>query len=383
MKVRFFAFLAILVLVAGLVPVAAAQDDTSAQINCLNLSKDDCTIVQTSLDNLNKIDSLTPSFSLTEAIAGAEAVAPGMGLDSSADIKGSGALVLDRDVLKSDTPYKGATMSFDITGTSNMNGKDTPVDASIALVDGVLYWKDSTTGDWKGVAVADIKDHAADFMTAMMSMNSSSSGMMGGMMGSMMPAIMGQMGQMNGANPGTDMSAMGDHLTAMLQIPGFVKQERLDDADLLGQKMAVFAYTGDIGVLLKSKDFQKTVNDAMSSMSSGAQSGGAGGQMALMIPALLESTTGTVKLTRWIGTDDQFIHQVALDVDCTIDLFGSAASANSKATPIPPITLKVNVTFTMDKINSTTAPTAPDGATIIPADSLFPKPESTPEATPA
>lgn len=385
MKIRLLAFLAILVLVAGIVPVAAAQNNPDPQkLNCLNLSTDDCAIVQASLDNINNMNSFSLTMSVTEALAGAEAIAPGMGLDSSTDLKGSGAVVIDHAAMTSDAPYNGVSMSFDVTGNSSSNGTAQPVDTSFVLVDGVVYFKDDS-GAWKGVAIDDMMKHPEVMQGLMASIPGTS------MMGMSLPpemlnGMMGDMGQFGGTSAQGAMGNLNlgglDPMT-LLDIPGFISQKRLADEDMMGQTMQVFAYTGDIGTLLQSSDLQQALTDAMSGgAASGAPSGGMGGQMAMMIPALLQSTTGTMTVTRWIGADDQFMHQVSLVVDAQIDLFGGAP-ASSKVTPIPPITLKLDATFGLDKINDTAAPTAPEGATIVSAADLVPTTEGTPEATPA
>lgn len=385
MKIRLLALTLILVLIAGIVPFAAAQDtpDPKQELNCLGLSADDCTIVQTSMDNMSKVNSVSPTVQFTIAIAGASAVAPGMAMDTSTDLQATGAVVIDHEAAASDKPYKGVTLSFDVTGTSNSGTKASPMNVSFALVDGVVYFKDDS-GAWKGIAIDDLMSHPEAMQAIVGNMPGTS--MMGMDLGAqMMPGMMGQMDQMGTLDP-TKSDMANPMLSSLLATPGFLSQTRLADETLMGQNMHVFAYTGDIATALQSADLQKALTDAFTggaAAGGSAAPGGMGGQMGMMIPALLQSTTGTVTLTRWIGADDQFVHQVSLVVDTQIDLFGGMSSSSSKVTPIPPITVKVNMTVSLDKINDTAAPTAPEGATIISAADLIPTPEGTPEATPA
>jgi len=360
MKFRMFALLALLVMLAGIVPFAAAQD--VPDLNCLDLSEADCAIVNAAMENTAKMQSFTQTFSFSQSLSGSNALLGATGgMDSATTAEGGGPIVIDFTQMKGEEPYKGVSMAFEVTGAS---GEDSGT-VSFVIVDGIFYIQ-GEDGAWKGVAISELMQ--MEGMTVMgMDMSMMSPENMAGMAENPMAAL----GEME----------MGDfNLQSVLEIPGFLKQERLADETVDGQNMAVFAYTADISALFQSEEVTTALSEAVAGMMSSGASSGQGGammqQMGAMLPVILESTVGEVTLTRWIGVDDQFAHRLELDVSATIDLFGGATSDN--VTPIPPIEFKLNLLVDLTDINATTAPTAPEGATIVPVEEFMPNPEATP-----
>ncbi len=361
MKSRIFALLALVVLMAGIVPLAAAQEVPN--LNCLDLSEADCAIVNAALENTANMQSFTQTFSFSQSLSGADMLMAGMGpaggsMDSATTAEGSGPIAIDLTQMAGDEPYKGVSMAFEVTGTS---GTDSGT-VSFVIVDGIFYIQDED-GAWKGVAISDLMQ--MDGMTVF-GMNMSPE-QMAGMASDPMSAL-------------TEVKAGDLDLASVLQIPGFLTQTRLADETVDGQNMAVFSFTADLATLFQTEAVKQALSETIAGlMSSGAASGQGGAmmqQMGAMFPVLLESTTGAVTLTRWIGVDDQFAHRLELDISAIIDLFGGATSAN--VTPIPPIEFKLNLTVDMTDINATAAPTAPEGAVIVPASEFIPQPEATP-----
>lgn len=350
MKYRLVIAAVLLALCAALVPAAAAQD--FADLNCLNLSEADCIIVTTALNNIARMDSFTQRFSFSQSVSGAEAVVPGMGLDSSTQAQGSGPFVIDREKASPDAPYMGVSMALDVSGqTSGGRQEDRAGETRFVIVDGVFYLKDQVTGEWKGVPVEALIKSQPDAM----SMMSAGSAVMSS------PAALDEILDFN--------------LLELLQTPGFLSQARLADESIDGQTMAVFQFSGDLGALLQNQDAQAALGLALADAMGGG-SGGMSGQLAMMMPVILESTTGTLTLTRWIGVDDGFAHRIAINIDAAIDLFGGAGASN--ATPIPPILVNLNLTVDLAAINATAAPTAPAGAVMVSPQELLPQPQATP-----
>lgn len=361
MKFRLFALVVLVALIAGIVPFAAAQD-APPDLNCLGLSEADCAIVTAANDNFPNVQSFSDNFAFSASITGADAVMGGMGnmaIDTNVSAEGSGTFAIDHSLMTEEAPYAGVSMSMDVTGQSN--GGSAPF--SFVIVDGNFYIKDAETGAWKGSAISELASQ--DDMT-----------MFGMPMGDMMSGDMTQMGDME-HNP---------MLAGLLQLPGLLTQERLADETIDGANTAVFAYTLDLATLFSSPDVQKAVSDLMTQAMAANSQAGANSQassamaqqMMGMFPIILQSTTGSVTFKRWVGVDDQFVHKFELDVNGQIDLFGGAASTSSNVTPIPPIEVKLNLAVNLSNINATTAPVAPEGATIVPANELFPNPEATP-----
>ncbi|MBL8162352.1 MAG: hypothetical protein JNJ61_10240 [Anaerolineae bacterium] len=354
MKYRLLILVVLLALSAALVPAAAAQD--IADFNCLNLSEADCTIVTTALNNIANMDSFTQSFSFNQSISGADAVVPGMGLDSSTQSQGSGPFVVNREQINGETPYMGVSMAFDVNSQASGGGQeDRAGDVSFVIVDGVFYLKDQETGGWKGAPI-----------DAMMDNHEGAVSMMG--MGSTMMTNPAELDEIR---------VFDINLVDLLQTPGFLSQSRLADESVDGQTMAVFAFSGDLAVLLQDEDVQAALGTVLAEAMSGSSGSGMSGQFAMMMPVILESTTGTVTVTRWIGADDGFAHRIAINLDAAIDLFGGSTATN--ATPIPPILVNVNLTVDIAGINDTAAPTAPADAVMVTPEELMPMPEATPE----
>jgi hypothetical protein len=369
MKARLWVCLLIGLLILSVLP-AAAQDDHKeelAALNCLGLSEADCAIVEGSMQH--DITSFGIDFSFTTSSANTEDIAiPGLG--GAVDVQGSGTVNVDKSAMTEENPLAGIAVAFDIT--ANMTDEEGPTthDVNFVLADGNIYIHNAA-GEWVGTSVADIMEHPEALQ-----------GMMGNMSFMGMPMPMGQMMQMGPGAMSGDLEDMGEmmgdfDLERILSLPGFLNQSRLDDETVDGQTMSVFAFTADLGVLLQDEDVQTALSGMMSQGMSGAGGNNPmAGQMAAMMPVVLQNTTGTVTLTRWIGADDGLPHRVMVDVQAAIDLFGEASGNN---TPIPPITFSVTLDVKLSGLNDTPAPSAPEGATVVPVEEFF---GTTPEATP-
>jgi hypothetical protein len=243
-------------------------------------------------------------------------------------------------------------VAMDISGSATTSDGEQSGDVNFVVADSNLYIQDADSGAWRGSALADLAENSDDITVFAMPLHDVIGMGMGSMDSEMLPENFDVMG--------------------LLQTPGFLNQERLADETVGGQNMAVFAYTADLGVLLANEDFQAAVSE-MSAAASDSEDPMAQ-QMAMMLPILLENASGTVTLTRWIGVDDQLPYRVTLVVDTAVDL----GIKSGNGTAVPPIEVKLDFAVDLSDINSTTAPTVPADATIVPADELFPNPEIVP-----
>jgi hypothetical protein len=333
---------------------AAAQDQTSdhpfAALNCVGLSDADCAIVQGALENTATIKSFNQSFIFSFSISNASQIVKGV--DTSVSAQGSGTVAVDHAKM-ADEPYEAFSMSMDASGKSTDSNGEQSGDASFVIVDGNLYLKNSRTGEWRGAALDDLAQHPEAITFSFMGMPVSQMMQMG--------AGMSMMG-----GDGTP-TVFGLDSMKLLETPGFLSQERLPDDTIDGQTMAVFAYTADIGALLSNPDVQEAFA-AMSDTGADAGSDNAmAQQMALMLPVLLQSTTGTVKLTRWIGADDGLPYRVTVDASAAVDL----GIKSGTGTPVPPIEVNLDFAIDLSDINSAAAPTAPADAKIVPAEEFM------------
>jgi hypothetical protein len=372
MKSRLWICLLMGLLALSILP-AAAQDDADhdfdwAALNCLGLSEADCAIVTASTDNLETIESFSMEFSFSQSSGNTEGMVALPGLGGSVDVQGTMSVAIDHSAMSEDDPSAGVSMALTVTSTKTDGDGTTTNTSNVVIADGNIYIQNAETGEWIGTDVEEL------------SKNGEMASMSGGMSFMGMPMGADQMmGMGMGAMNGEAMAEiMGDFdLEALLALPGFLNQSRLADETVDGQTMNAYAYTADLGVLLQEPSVQNAVTEMMAGNMGGDSPMGA--QMASMMPVLLQNTTGTATLTRWVGADDQLPHRVAVDVQVAIDLFGGASGDN---TPVPPITISLTLDASLRDINSTPTPTAPEGATMQSAEEFLAEGEATPEATP-
>lgn len=345
MKSRFIVLLALLVMIAALVPAVSAQAD----VNCLGLNGDDCTIITTATENIASMQSFTQVFTFELSVSGAAAMTGGMdGVSLKAD--GGGPFVINTSVTD---PAQMLNMGININGSLSGTGDDQSGSFELVVVDGVGYVKNPATSEWKGAKLDELLASFSEQAGAMAGGTSGASG--GGLEGlTSNPAAMGLATAFMSFDP--------------MKIPGFLSQERQADAELMGQKMVAFNYTADVGAFLTSPDFQNLVTQ---SAGVAGQASPDAAQMAMMVPMLAGMASGNVNYSRWVGADDGFIHRIAIAADINLDLSAMMGSSGGSDASMPPINMKMNLTVDLSEINSTTGPTAPEGATIVPAKDLM------------
>ena len=375
MKSRLLLCLLIGLLVLGILPVVAQDDSENplAQLNCLDLSEADCALVG-GMPEHGDLNSFSLEFNFSKSAGNAEDLAiPGLG--DAISVNGTGTVAIDHAAMTEDNPMGGIAASVNVDSSTTTSDGTQAKHVSVVVVDGNLYIQNPDTGEWMGTSLLDLmKTPNAIPGMSFMGMSIPMDQFMG----------LGQqgMGMMGGDEAETTPSPMGDfQLSDILSLPGFISQSRGADETLDGQTMYAFTYTADLSVLLSNKDVQTAISDMFSNMGAGASDNPMMGQMGAMMPVILQNTTGTVTVTRWVGADDHFIHHLALDVEVSIDLFGGG-STSSDSTPIPPITFSITADATLHDINQAAAPTAPEGATVVPASEFMGHAEMTPEATP-
>jgi hypothetical protein len=354
MKLRLTALLLLGLIALGALPVIAQDQAAESALNCLGLSDSDCAFVKQSAENTSKIQSFSHTFTFAASVTNASQIVEG--LDTSVSAQGSGTVAIDSSQMTDAAPYGGISLSLDLSGTISDSDGDKSGDTSLVIADSNVYLKDSDSGAWRGTKLADLAQHPEVLAFSFMGMD--------------IPAA--QIVQM-GAGIGTigsgqigTLKADGMDVMGLLQVPGFLSQTRLPDETVGGQNTAVFAYTADIGVLLSNPDVQKSI--ANMSDSAGGNDNPMVQQMALMLPVLLQNTSGTVTLTRWLGTDDGLPRRVVFDLNAPVDL----GIKSGNGTPIPPIEIKLNLAVDLSAINSTSTPTAPDGATLVSPQQFLP-----------
>ena len=351
--------LLLLVCLLAFVSVASAQTD------CLNLSEADCAIITGAEANSENVKSAQLSFELDFSLGGLEAFAPEAAGGVEFHISGQGPFTSTgtpdpSDLMSGDVAtFMGLiNTSMDMQIDVNVPGEE-PISTpfSFAIVDGTLYFSDPESGEWIGMTGETVSQLADQSMGAMGGLGGSGTG------GAPDPSeLMGQL-------PPELLTALSSiDAEALAATPGFLNYQRLGDEQLMGQNMIPFQFTADFGTLFKSAEFQNAVQQIMqaaATMDTGSDSAEAA-QMMMIVPMFLQGTTGTFNVTQWVGSTDQFVHQVAIDLQGAMDLsMLMGASGGSAGAQMQPITLDLHIQIGFDQINETFDIQAPEGAQML------------------
>lgn len=353
MKSRLLAILLVLVMALVMIPAVSAQEIDP----CLGLSADDCAILQASDAKAEELNSLTMGFNFNLEIGGLATLGAMMG---TADESVPNSITITADAANSPfvafpdatEPLKSFALAMDVNGSvAGTGSSDTSGTTSFVIVDGNFYMKDPASGEWIGFS---LKEAVESGMLAEMGLPFDPAAMLEGDMSSMQSA----------ADPAAALAAAGlttDQVTALMSVPGFLSQTRAADAELHGQKMIAFESTVDLVPLFASTEFQEVLTAAASA--SGDDSSMAQvGQIGMILPMLVKE--GNVKVTRWIGADDQFPHRAVIEVNASVDVGAMMGGASADAPAMEPITLKLVLDVDLSGHNATAAPVAPEGATM-------------------
>ncbi|NWG16394.1 MAG: hypothetical protein HXY41_07140 [Chloroflexi bacterium] len=349
MKSRLLAVFLVVALALTLFP-AAAQDMMDP---CLGLSAADCEIVKAADAKVAELTSFTQSFKFNLSLSGLQTLSGLMGttgegapqaLTITADAANS-PFVLN---LAASDPMAAFAMAMDVNGSITGTGSDDQSGtSSFVIVDGVFYAKDPETGQWMGIPLSEFLDSAG----------------MAGLPVDPAALLEGDMGAMGAAaDPTALLAGSGlspEDVAALMTVEGFTSQTRLADAEMMGQAMYAFESKIDFVPLLSSQAFQNILTNLAAS--SDDPSMAQAGQIGMMLPMLLQE--GNIKLTRWIGANDMWIHRVVVEANVVVDLAAMmGASGGSNAPQMEPITLRMMLDVELSAHNATVAPTAPEGA---------------------
>lgn len=352
MKSRLAVFMLVFVLMLSAVVTVSAQGMNP----CLGLSASDCQILADADAKAAELTNFTQSFKFSLDIGGLGMLAPGMSaINISADASNS-PFVLNVAKATADDPTAALAMAMDLNGSISGTGEgDSAGSFSFVIVDGVFYMKNPENGQWMGVKLAELVEAAGSQ----------------GLPFDPQALLEGDTGGVEAmGDPAAALEALGlgdiDPM-ALLNTPGFLGQQRVADASANGQAQYAFESTIDFGALFKSSDFQKLLNNALQAA---AEQDPESAQMAMLLPMFLQGSEASVKLTRWIGQSDMFLHRLVLEINANVDLNALAGGASS-GSQMEPITLKMVLDVQLSQHNATAVPTAPAGAQIVPASELM------------
>jgi hypothetical protein len=278
MKVRHFVFLMVLALLVALIPAASAQDAM-----CFNLSAADCETLTAAQANSANITSSGISFSLDLSVTGLDQLDAGTG-DITVSASGDGSWSFD--IAQVDNPMQGVSAAMDFQLSISGAGNDESIAFSFVVADGVVYFQDPESQQWFSMSMEQAMGMSGmPFSPEMFTNPAAMAGMAGGM---------------------GDMSAFND----LANVPGFISMERGSDTTVGGVNASPFTTNVDFLPLLTSPEFGEILGMAMGAMSGGTGTtpGMDGAQLAQMIPMMIGDSTASLKLTQFVGTDDNFLH---------------------------------------------------------------------------
>lgn len=359
MKSRLLAILLVFVFVVGMISTVSAQ----TMDPCTGLSSDDCAILQAADAKAAELTSFTQSFRFNLDVGGLSTLAAMFG---AADEGAPAALSVNAEASNSpfvlspnaEDPTASIAMAMDVSGSvSGMGeGVDSAGTFSFVIADGNFYFMNPETGAWEGFSLKEAIESGA----------ASQAGL------PVDPAALLE-GDTSGLGAATDPAAAlaeaglsPEDVEALMNVPGFMGQQRVADAEMHGQTMAAFESTVDIGALFASQEFQNILMKAAQSAGSDDPNAAQAAQIGMILPMLVQEAS--VKMTRWIGLNDQLPHRFVLEVNATVDIGAmmGAAGGSGDVPPMDPITLKLMLDVELAQHNATVAPTAPEGAVVKP-----------------
>ena len=354
--------LIVVLLLALLVPLngVLAQE---GEVFCGDLSAEDCTLLEESQAAMMTLESLGFNFD-----ANMEMSASGgdMGMEGIAlNLAGEGALAMDIAALADlqamqpdDMANMGEMMSQLLNSVNaemvlqlglpeDMVGpKMSELSLDMRMVDGVFYVEISKLMQapeetWMGLD-------------------------MGALYGVMFSEMMGEM----------DMGEMmGSDIFSLSSDPEFINEfmtiSRLDDAEVMGQTVAVFEMTLDYGALMSDEAFREAMTNYMNSimaMQGMDEEMPPGFDMDLVMDMMMARfVDATLSYTQWLGLDDHYVHHGEMDMAFNMNMAAMMASVPEADTEGAPesFSISFDATYDLHAFNEPVEVTAPENAQII------------------
>lgn len=363
-KHRISLLLLVFACLLALAPGANAQDT-----DCLNLSAEDCAILTAAEANSENVNSFYMNFAFDFTLGGLEALAPEAAGGVEFHLSGKGPLV--GNPAADETAMMSGDMSaifnafqMQMDGNISLTAPDESMSSpfSFVITDGTLYFQDPETQQWMGMP--------GETLSALVEQSMGFMGAMGGT-GGVDPSTLSDPTAMMGQLPPELLTALSSiDFEALAATPGFLNYQRLADQEMMGQAMSPFQFTADFGALFKSPEFQSALSElSTAALSSTDPDAAQAAQVLMVLPMFLQGTTGTFSVTQWVGATDQFIHQVAIDLEGSVDLSMLAAmsgdTSGGQTAQMPPVTFDLHIEVSFDQINGTFDIVAPEGAEMI------------------
>lgn len=334
MKTKITLLLLVFTLILGFAGIASAQE---VDPTCFNLAgTPDCELLTGALANTSEnLTAFYMDFGLDVNVTGLAAIQPTMG-DVSLNVTGEGPFVF-----VGGDGQAPVAMALDMNIAANDGTEATETAFSFVLVDDIFYMQNPEDGSWVGVDITQSSD------MSMFGMPADPSEMMD-------PAAMGEF--------------MGVFATLAEAVPNYITLERLaDDAD----GHAVFTYTLDLSGVMQDPEIQEALNDVLAAA---AEENPMVGMLGMLLPGI----TGDITITHHIDTASNLVSAFDFGLNLSIDLNALMAGQGGNDAPtLDPIVITVDFSVAFSEVGTVTAPTAPEGATML---DLGPTPDATEEA---
>jgi len=335
--------IAFMLVMAALLATIPALKVRAQGDNCFGLKSEDCQLIQASAANSPaKLSSFEINYTLNTKVSGTGTS------DSELKVTGGGPIAIDQSKLSGgagmsmtnlDAVLPALTMQNTLSVSATTNGKNQSDNVEIRIVDGKVYYKDDqqTKGKW--------------MQTSASSLSGNSSLASGG---------------------GVASQAMSDPavMAAFAKLPyikGFITAQRGADLDIGGEKSAHFTFNVDLLTLLQSPELKDALKAVMTSMGQATeQLDTMMGQYTGMAQTFLKNLKITVH--EYVGTTDQTLHGVGLDIALNLDAATAGMLMNS--TSANPVDVNISFDAKLTKIGQpVTVEAVPDAEVATPASS--------------
>lgn len=359
MKKRVLSLLMVVMIVLAAAPTVFAQG--TEDMMCVGLSEADCAILMEATAKSEEIESFFMDFSVDMTLSNLGAVAMMMGEteevgDITMNIAGNGPFMTDMTVMP---PARMAmTVDAEVNDGTEVDGGN----VQIVIADGVIYSSEDAGATWEGITFED----------ALNSMDPSDRAMIEGLLGgdlSELPEGALSPNDLAAGSPFAMLEEFGlseEAIMSLVDVPGFITQQRVADEEMMGQTMIVFESVVELAPLFASEEFATVLNGVMAVA---AEEDPSVAEMGMMVPMLLSGLDVTITQTQYIGADDMYVHGLGLDFLLSFDL-SMLMGGGEGGQEIPPIVLDFQFDVTLDQINEAFDITAPEGAVMLSADSM-------------
>ncbi|HEX2619370.1 MAG TPA: hypothetical protein VHL11_04460 [Phototrophicaceae bacterium] len=303
---------------------------------CFGLAVEDCSVISNASTNtLTSVTTFKAAFQGEASLTGLEAL--GMGTDFAFNFSGTGSF--SRESVNPDFPF-----ALELLLDTSPDGDTTHTNQiHLKIVHGSLYVEDIASHTWRGIAAKEVLN-SPQFAG--------------------LKLIGSPLAGLNLPAPSSDSAGL-DSLSSLINVPGFITYERLDDDASTEEALSPFSFQLDFVPLFQSGEFQQTLAEGLKiagQISPDVQN------LAFIAPLLLQNSDLKVKLTQFVNVTDNFVHRLTLDITGSMDL--NPLMGTSGDTSLDPVSLSVYFEITLNDLNQSLTITVPADFQPLPLEEL-------------